>query len=37
MVAKASGFAYLVGTRTGGDGLDLTLSFKLPHSKLVVA
>ena len=37
MVAKASGFAYLVGTRTGGDGPGFDpIFFKLPHSKLVV-
>lgn len=37
MVAKASGFAYLVGTNTGGDGPGFDpIFFTLPNSKLVV-
>ncbi len=37
LVAKASGFAYLVGTNTGGDGLGFDpIFFTLPNSKLVV-
>lgn len=37
MVAKHSDFAYLVGTRTGGDGPGIDpVFFSLPHSKLVI-
>ena len=37
MVAKASGFAYLVGTNTGGDGPGFDpIFFTLPNSKLVI-
>ncbi|MDD2430916.1 MAG: S41 family peptidase [Firmicutes bacterium] len=37
MVAKTSGFAYLVGTRTGGDGLGFDpIFFTLPNSNLVI-
>ncbi|MCG4564301.1 S41 family peptidase [Anaerosalibacter bizertensis] len=36
--AKASGFATLVGERTGGDGIGIDpLFFSLPNSGLVVA